>query len=47
MEVPGDEDDGIDMMVEFTDEGGNGIDKDRCLQLKASNSRDPPATKKN
>lgn len=38
IEVPGDEDDGIDMMVEFTDEDGNGIGKGLCLQLKAGNS---------
>ncbi|MEI7819733.1 MAG: DUF4365 domain-containing protein [Verrucomicrobiota bacterium] len=38
MEVPGDEDDGIDMLVEFTDEDGNGIGKGLCLQLKAGNS---------
>ena len=38
MEVPGDEDDGIDMLVEFTDEAGNGIGKGLCLQLKAGNS---------
>lgn len=34
MEVPGDEDDGIDIQMEFTDEAGNGL----CLQLKAGNS---------
>ena len=39
MEVPWDEDDGIDMMVEFTDEDGNGIGKGLCLQLKAGNCR--------
>jgi hypothetical protein len=39
MEVPGDEDDGIDMLVEFTDEDGNGIGKGLCLQLKAGNCR--------
>ena len=43
MEVPGDEDDGIDMLVEFTDEDGNGISKGigkgLCLQLKAGNCR--------
>ncbi len=39
MEVPGDEDDGIDLLVEFTDEEGNGIgNKGLCLQLKAGNS---------
>jgi len=42
MEVPGDEDDGIDMLVEFTDEDVNGIcegiGKGLCLQLKAGNS---------
>jgi len=38
IEVPGDEDDGIDMMVEFTDEHGNGVGAGLCLQLKAGNS---------
>lgn len=38
IEVPGDEDDGIDMMIEFTDEDGNGVGKGLCLQLKAGNS---------
>jgi hypothetical protein len=38
IEIPQDEDDGIDMMVEFTDEEGNGIGKGLCLQLKAGNS---------
>lgn len=38
IEVPGDEDDGIDMMVEFTDEDGNGMGTGLCLQLKAGNS---------
>ncbi|MEO5916694.1 MAG: TIR domain-containing protein [Luteolibacter sp.] len=38
MEIPGDEDDGIDMQVEFTDEVGNGVGKGLCLQLKAGNS---------
>ena len=40
MEVPGDEDDGIDMMVEFTEEDGNG--KGLCLQLKVGNSHLTP-----
>ena len=43
MEVPGDEDDGIDMLVEFTDEDVNGIckgiGKGLCLQLKAGDWR--------
>ncbi len=39
MEVPGDEGDGIDLLVEFTDDAGNGIgNKGLCLQLKAGNS---------
>jgi hypothetical protein len=39
IEIPGDEDDGIDMILEFTDEEGNGIgNKGLCLQLKAGNS---------
>ena len=38
IEVPGDEDDGIDMIVEFTDDDGNGVGKGLCLQLKAGNS---------
>jgi small GTP-binding protein len=37
-EIPQEEDDGIDIMVEFTDEDGNGIGKGLCLQLKAGNS---------
>ena len=35
----GDEDDGIDMLVEFTDEDGNGNGKGLCLQLNAGNCR--------
>jgi small GTP-binding protein len=38
IEIPQDEDDGIDMIVEFTDEAGNGVGKGLCLQLKAGNS---------
>jgi small GTP-binding protein len=38
LEIPQEEDDGIDIMVEFTDEDGNGIGKGLCLQLKAGNS---------
>lgn len=38
MEVPQEEDDGIDIIVEFTDEDGNGVGKGLCLQLKAGNS---------
>ena len=38
-EISGDKDDGIDMMVESTDEDGNGIGKGLCLQLKAGNCR--------
>jgi hypothetical protein len=38
IEVPGDEDDGIDILVEFTDEDGNGVGAGLCLQLKAGNS---------
>lgn len=39
IEIPGDEDDGIDLLVEFTDEEGNGTgNKGLCLQLKAGNS---------
>jgi Domain of unknown function (DUF4365) len=37
-EIPGEEDDGIDIMLEFTDEAGNGTGKGLCLQLKAGNS---------
>jgi small GTP-binding protein len=38
IEVPGDEDDGIDLLVDFTDDEGNSIgDKGLCLQLKAGN----------
>ncbi len=38
IEVPGDEDDGIDILLEFTNEDGNGTGKGLCLQLKAGNS---------
>ncbi len=39
IEIPGDEDDGIDLLLEFTDDDGNGIgNKGLCLQLKAGNS---------
>ncbi|MES2709928.1 MAG: TIR domain-containing protein [Verrucomicrobiota bacterium] len=38
LEIPGDEDDGIDIQLEFTDEEGNGLGKGLCLQLKAGNS---------
>jgi small GTP-binding protein len=37
-EVPQDEDDGIDIVMEFTDEDGNGVGKGLCLQLKAGNA---------
>ncbi len=37
-EIPQEEDDGIDIVVEFTDEENNGIGKGLCLQLKAGNS---------
>jgi small GTP-binding protein len=37
-EIPQEEDDGIDIVVEFTDEDGNGVGKGLCLQLKAGNS---------
>ena len=37
-EIPQEEDDGIDVVVEFTDEDGNGMGKGLCLQLKAGNS---------
>jgi len=37
-EIPQEEDDGIDIMVEFTDDDGNGLGKGLCLQLKAGNS---------
>ena len=37
-EIPQEEDDGIDIILEFTDEHGNGIGKGLCLQLKAGNS---------
>lgn len=34
IEVPGDEDDVIDMLVEFTDEDGNGIGKGSACNLR-------------
>jgi small GTP-binding protein len=37
-EIPQEEDDGIDIVVEFTDEDGNGVGKGLCLQLNAGNS---------
>ena len=37
-EIPGDEDEGIDMVVEFTDDEGRGTGKHMYLQLKAGNS---------
>jgi small GTP-binding protein len=37
-EIPGAEDEGIDMEVEFTDQDGNGTGKRMYLQLKAGNS---------
>jgi hypothetical protein len=37
-EIPGTEDEGIDMEVEFTDDDGKGIGKRLYLQLKAGNS---------
>ncbi len=38
IEIPQEEDEGIDMQVEFTDENGEGTGKGLCLQLKAGNS---------
>jgi small GTP-binding protein len=38
LEVPGDEDEGIDLVVEFTDDEGRGTGKHMYLQLKAGNS---------
>ncbi len=38
MEVPGDEDDRIDILLEFTNKDGNGTGKGLCLRLKAGNS---------
>ena len=38
IEIPGDEDDGIDILLEFTNEEVNGTGKGLCLQLKAGNS---------
>ena len=35
---PSAEDDGIDILLEFTDEEGNGIGKGLCLRLKVGNS---------
>lgn len=37
-EIPQEEDDGIDIVVEFTDENGIGVGKGLYLQLKAGNS---------
>jgi small GTP-binding protein len=37
-EIPGDEDEGIDLVVEFTDDEGRGTGKHMYLQLKAGNS---------
>ena len=37
-EIPGDQDEGIDMVVEFTDDQGHGTGKHMYLQLKAGNS---------
>ena len=37
-EIPGDEDEGVDMVVEFTDDEGHGTGKHMYLQLKAGNS---------
>ena len=37
-EIPQEEDDGIDVVVEFADDDGNGLGKGLCLQLKAGNS---------
>ena len=37
-EIPGDEDEGIDLVVEFTDDDGRGTGKHMYLQLKAGNS---------
>jgi small GTP-binding protein len=37
-EVPQEDDNGIDLVVEFTDDDGNAIGKGLCLQLKAGNS---------
>jgi small GTP-binding protein len=37
-EVPGDQDEGVDLDVEFTDDDGNGSGKHMYLQLKAGNS---------
>ncbi|MFI5364283.1 MAG: DUF4365 domain-containing protein [Candidatus Binatia bacterium] len=37
-EIPGDEDEGIDLVVEFTDAEGRGSGKHMYLQLKAGNS---------
>jgi DNA-directed RNA polymerase subunit RPC12/RpoP len=38
LEVPGEEDEGIDLVVEFTDEEGLGTGKHMYLQLKAGNA---------
>jgi len=37
-EIPGDQDEGIDLVVEFTDDEGRGSGKHMYLQLKAGNS---------
>ena len=37
-EIPGDEDEGIDLVVEFTDDEGRGTGRHMYLQLKAGNS---------
>ncbi|HEV3036260.1 MAG TPA: TIR domain-containing protein [Candidatus Angelobacter sp.] len=37
-EIPGDQDEGIDLVVEFTDEDGKGTGQQMYLQLKAGNS---------
>jgi small GTP-binding protein len=38
MEIPGDEDDGLDLQLEFTDDDGNGTGRFLFLQLKAGTS---------
>jgi small GTP-binding protein len=38
LEVPGDEDEGIDLVAEFTDDEGRGTGKHMYLQLKSGNS---------
>jgi small GTP-binding protein len=37
-EIPGDEDEGVDLVVEFTDDEGRGTGKHMYLQLKAGNA---------